>query len=422
MGFEIPAYSAVIARLPNARISLAAFGGVVYPLALIIEAPIIMLLSASTALCKDWGSYRRIRQYMMWAGAILTGLHAVVVFTPLFYVVVGRLIQVPAEVVEPTRIGLAIMLPWTWAIGYRRFQQGVMIRFGHSEAVGIGTLVRLAADALALGVCYFCGFLPGIAVATIAQIMGVLSEAVYAGIRVRPVLKKYVLPANSTTTLGWKAFAVFYVPLVLTSLLSLIWNPIGSAALSRMNAPLSSLAVWPVVTGLIFLLRTPGIAFNEVVVAMLDRPGSAVWLRRFSLILALTTSVIFLLFAATPLADWWFRQVSALPGDLADLARLGFWLGLPLPLLSVLQSWFQGAILHNRKTRAIPESLAIFLVIVLVLLGAGVIWNAIPGIYVAQGAFLVATVTQTAWLGWRSRTAFQTIEEESAMFLNRKKI
>ncbi len=412
MAIEIPALSAVIARLPNPRVNLAAFGGVVYPLSLIIEAPIIMLLSASTALCKDWDSYRRVRQYMMGAGAILTIIHAVVVFTPVYYFVVGRLIQVPSEIVEPARLGMAIMLPWSWAIGFRRFQQGVMIRFGHSEAVGIGTLVRLATDAVALGVGYSLGFLPGVAVAAISQIMGVLSEAIYAGFRVRPVLEKDVIPVQALTALSWKAFGLFYLPLALTSLLSLIWNPIGSAALSRMNEPLSSLAVWPVVTGLVFILRSPGIAFNEVVVAMLDRPGTAHWLSRFCVILAVGTTSIFLLLAATPLAGLWFQQVSALPSDLADLARKGFWLGLPLPIMSVLQSWYQGAVLHSRNTRAIPESLSVFLVVVLALLTAGVVWNGLPGLYIAMAAFLIANAAQTAWLWRRSRPAFRQVAQE----------
>jgi len=57
MAMELPALSAVVARLPNPQINLAAWGGVVFPVSLIIEAPIIMLLAASTALSKDMASY-----------------------------------------------------------------------------------------------------------------------------------------------------------------------------------------------------------------------------------------------------------------------------------------------------------------------------------------------------------------------------
>ena len=56
MGAELPALSAVVARLANPEINLAAYGGVVFPLALIFELPVIMLLAASTALSKDYDS------------------------------------------------------------------------------------------------------------------------------------------------------------------------------------------------------------------------------------------------------------------------------------------------------------------------------------------------------------------------------
>jgi hypothetical protein len=75
MGVEMPVISAVMARLANPEISLATHGGIVFPLALIIEAPVIMLLSASTALCKDWDSYQKIFRFMMIMGASLTVLH-----------------------------------------------------------------------------------------------------------------------------------------------------------------------------------------------------------------------------------------------------------------------------------------------------------------------------------------------------------
>src|SRR5512140_2162223 len=135
MAAELPAVSATVARLPDAEIHLAAFGGVVYQLALIIESPIIMLLPAATALCKDWASYRRIFNFMMITGALLTGLHILVAFTPLYSLVVVKMIGAPAEIIEPARLGLMIMLPWSWSIAFRRLNQGTLIRFGHSRAV-----------------------------------------------------------------------------------------------------------------------------------------------------------------------------------------------------------------------------------------------------------------------------------------------
>ena len=111
--------NAIVARLAEPRINLAAWGGVVFPIALIVEAPIIMLLSASTALSRDWDSYVKLRRFMMWAGAILTALHALTAFTPFYYVVAAGWIGAPDEIVEPARWGLMIMTPWAWSIAWR---------------------------------------------------------------------------------------------------------------------------------------------------------------------------------------------------------------------------------------------------------------------------------------------------------------
>lgn len=415
MGAELPALSAIVARLADPRINLAAYGGIVFPIALIIESPIIMLLAASTALSKDWSSYQKLRRFMMVTGAGLTGLHVLVAFTPLYYFVAGRLIGAPAEIIEPARIGLMIMTPWTWSIAYRRFNQGVLIRFGHSKSVGIGTAIRLSADILVLFAGYLLGSIPGIIVATTAVAAGVISEAIYVGIAVRPVIARELRPAPALEgQLTLRSFLDFYIPLAMTSLLILLVQPIGSASLSRMPHALASLAVWPVISGLIFMIRSLGVAYNEVVVALLDEPRSAQNLYRYTVWLAVITTLLLLLITATPLARIWFGQLSGLEADLVRLATLGMWLSLPLPALSVYQSWYQGVIVHSRRTRAITEAVLIFLVTATLILLAGVVWGGATGLYVGLAAFLVATLAQTVWLLLRSRAAVESVHARDA--------
>ena len=409
MGIEMPVITAVMARLANPEISLATHGGIVFPLALIIEAPVIMLLSASTALSKDWDSYQKIYRFMMILGGALTFLHVLVAFTPLYDLVVVKLLGVPDEIIESGRIGLQFMLPWTWSIAYRRFQQGVMIRFGHSQAVGVGTMVRLCTDVVVLGTGLMIGSIPGYIIGATSQGLSTLAEAIYSGIRVRPILKYQLKPAKKVENLTWKTFFAFYIPLALTSFLSLVWQPIGSAALSRMPRALDSLAVWSVVSGLIFMLRSLGLAFNEVVVALLDQPGSSKELRKFSTNLSISLVGLHFILAATPLALIWFSYVSGLPPSLVELARIGFWFGLPMPILSVFQSWYQGALLYSKNTRGIPESMAIFLVTVLIILGLGVSNGNFIGLYVGLIGFSIANFTQTIWLWARSRSIMQKL-------------
>jgi hypothetical protein len=411
MAVESPAVSAIVARLAEPEINLAAFGGLVWPLALIIESPILMLLSASTALSKDWDSYRRLRRFTMRTGAVLTALHVLITFTPLYHVVAVKLIGAPAEIVEPARRGLMVMIPWTWCVAYRRFNQGVLIRFGHSRAVGLGTLVRLSTDALVLAAGYLIGTIPGIAVAGSVLTAGVTSEAIYAGLRVRPVLRRQLRQAAPVEQpLTFRAFIAFYAPLAMTSLLNLLAEPIGSAALSRMPGALESLAVWPVVSGFTFLLRSLGYAYNEVVIALLDEPRAAHNLRRFMAFLAALTTGLLLVIAATPLATLWFGRVSALNPRLATLARWGLWIALPVPGLTALQTWYQGLIVHSRRTRGITEAVIVYLLANGTILWASVAWGQMTGLYVGLAAIGAGRLAQTAWLWYRSRPAMRAMQ------------
>ncbi len=415
MSAELPALSAVIARLPDPAVNLAAYGGVVFPLALIIESPIIMLLAASTALSKDWASYAKLRRFMRITSAVMTAVHVLIAFTPLYDLVVVGLIAPPPEIVEPARVGLMIMTPWTFAIAYRRFNQGVLIRFGHSRAIGLGTMIRLGSNVTTLIAGFLVGTLPGIAVATGAVAVGVMAEALYVGLRVQPVLRHQLRPAEPVKPpLTFYAMMAFYIPLALTSLLGLIIRPIGSAAISRMPDALASLAVWSVVQGLMFMVQSLGTAYNEVVVAMLDEPGAVRTLRRFAAILAVTTTAAMVLLAATSLSRVWFETISALPPALADMARVGLWLTLPLPAISALQSWFQGSIVNSRRTRGITEAVMVFMAVNGVILVAGVSWGQAAGLYVGLAAVVVASIAQTAWLAWRSRGAMRVILARAA--------
>ncbi|MFL7868149.1 MAG: hypothetical protein AB8I58_04935, partial [Anaerolineales bacterium] len=292
---------------------------------------------------------------------------------------------------------------------------GIMIRFGHTNIIGVGTGVRLVVDILVAGIGYFLG-LPGIVVATSAVASGVTAEAIYIGFRVQPVLNLDLkLAPTVQPALTYRAFFAFYIPLVMTSLLTLLIQPLGSAALSRMPRALDSLAAWPVVSGLIFMLRSMGVAFNEVVVALLDEPLSTKPLRRFTMLLSVVTTGALLLIAATPLSRLWLEKFSGLSPELATIARNGLWFGLLLPGLNSLQSWYQGALLNSGKTRGISEAVAVFLFASgLVLLG-GVSWNRIIGLYVGLGAFSFGMFSQTIWLWVRSRPVLRTLYERDAV-------
>ncbi|NLE74301.1 MAG: hypothetical protein GX604_06715 [Actinobacteria bacterium] len=404
MSFEGPAISAILARLAHPEISLAAYGGLILPLCFIIEAPIIMLLSASTALSRDIQSYKLLRSFMHIVSGCLTLAHTVVAFTPIYYLVAEGLIGAPEQIVEPARVGLMLTVPWTWAIAYRRFNQGVLIRFGYSLSVGTGTVIRLSTELTILGIAFAIGSISGAAVAAATLTLGVVAEAVYAGFKVRPVIRQDLCKAPPTRhPLTTKAMLNFYIPLSLTSVLLFLGNPLVSAALSRMPEAIHSLAVWPVVGAISFIVRSFGVGFSEVVIAVIERPGAIFVLRRFGVLIAGLSLGVFLLLAAPPLQSLWYGTMVGLSPPLVALMKRYLWLIAPLPLFAVAQSYFQGTILFSRRTRAITEAVIIFLVAAVAVLVAGVVRGTLVGLPVGLTALVAGEGLRTLWMWIRSR-------------------
>jgi len=412
MSLQRPLLAAVIARLPKARLNLAAYGGVIQPIRTLILAPGTMLLAASTALCKDLATYKKLYRFMMIMSAILTGIMALVAFTPLFNLVTVNILGTPEELLQLARWGLMISIPIGWGVAYRRFQQGVLIRNGFSGAVMAGTVIRLSGFALIMFAGYLIRTIPGTVVEAIAMVFGVWAEAVFAHVRVQPVLRNQVRHAPPGEPLTWRAFFNFYIPLVFTSLLNMIWSPISSAGINRMPRAVDSLAVLPVINGLAYLFRSFGLGLNEVVVTLLGRAGAPAKLRQFSLYVALITTGIFMVVTLTPIADFWFADVSALSPDLAQLAKSAILIAVPLPALSVLRSWSQGTLLFGRKTRGISEAIVVSLITLVVVLWGGVRWGEAPGIYIGVAGLMAANLTQALWLLLRSRPVLVNIAQK----------
>lgn len=88
-----------------------------------------------------------------------------------------------------------------------------------------------------------------------------------------------------------------------------------------MPEPLRSLAVLPVAVGLSFTFRSLGLAYQEVVVALVEKPGFARALLSFAFRPAFGTSFLLGLIAATPLSNLWFKVVVGLPSELAVLGK-----------------------------------------------------------------------------------------------------
>ena len=389
MAAEGPFLAAVIARLTDPEFNLAAHG-VAYAFAMLAEAPVIMIMSASTALVDDETSFRRLRRFIYALNALVTAGLLGFLIPPIYQFVMRDLIALPPDVARLTYVALWILVPWPSAIGYRRFYQGLLIRHGRTRLVAYGTLIRLTTMATTAIVLYTTVRPPGAYVGAAALACGVVAEGIGARLMARRVVTHLLSTRSATEAPSYRRILHFYYPLALTSLIGLALQPMLTFFMGRAPSPVESLAVFPVVYALSFVFRALGLSFQEAAIALAGpRMEHLTPVSRFGGVLALATSAGLAIIALTPLAHVWFQQVSGLPPELARFAILPTVLLIPLPGLSALQSLQRAILVIAKHTAPVTWATALEIGTVAVcfpLLTTVFHW---PGVVSAAAAFVV---------------------------------
>jgi len=363
MGLEGPFLAAVIARLPEPKFNLAAYG-VAFAFAILVEAPIIMIMSASTALVEDADSYRKLRNFTYTLNAVITGVMLVVLIPPTFTFIMQDLIGLPDPVARLTYVALLVLLPWPAAIGFRRFFQGLLIRAGLTRLVALGTVIRLVSMAATALVLYSGFSLPGAYVGAAALSVGVCAEALAARLmargRVRQLLRTPAADEFEGELLDYRRIVQFYYPLALTSVLALAVHPTVTFFMGQAHFPVESLAVLPVVNSLSFIFRAMGLSYQEVAIALLGKRFEHVdELGRFAVGLALASSLGLALIGFTPLARLWYQTISGLSAELTAFAITPTRILAPIPAFAVLLAFQRAILVQGRLTRPITVATAL---------------------------------------------------------------
>ncbi len=407
MALEGPILAATIARLPDPKINLAAHG-VAFAIAILIEAPVMMIMSAATALVRNRDSYRRLRLFAHGLNAFATALLCILLVPTVFRATALDLLNLPRPVADLTYGALWIFLPWPTAIGYRRFLHGVMIRAGKTRQVAAGTLLRLGAmggTALVLGRFFD---IPGAWVGAASLTAGVSAEAIAARCMAAETIRRTLATEGTgpsgASSLTYSGILAFYYPLALTSLIGLAAHPMLTFFMGRGRAPLESLAVFPVVHALSFLFRAPGLSYQEAVIALVGKdPDNSPAVSRFGTGLGLASSLGMALFAFTPLFGVWFETVSGLTPELAGYARVPAMILVPLPALAVRLSYQRAMLVLGRRTKPITGATSLEVAGIAVIF-AVVGWGLdLVGITAAVLAFLGGRMLSILYLHHASR-------------------
>ncbi|BBB32990.1 conserved hypothetical protein [Thermotomaculum hydrothermale] len=368
MSFEGPYTTAVIARLSDAKYNLAAYG-IAFSFALIVEAPIIMLMTASTALVKNRQSYKKLRNFTFLLNFLITLIMGIVLIPKVFNFITITLMGLEKRLAILVYHATALLLPWPAAIGFRRFYQGILIANNKTKRIAYGTVIRILTVIIStLLLANFTNF-KGVYVGAISLSFAVIFEAFVIYAMTYEIIKDRVLKTESDFNLTYGYLATFYIPLALTSFIALGVQPIVTFFVAKSRLALDSLAVLPVVTSFIFIFRSMGLSFQEVGVALMKYDDENFnTLKTFVFMLSVIVSFTLAAIMLTPARYLWFQKVAGLSPDLIPLAVQTASILVLLPALSILISWQRSVLVNAALTRHITYGTIVEFVSIVVLM------------------------------------------------------
>ncbi len=410
MAFEGPFIAAVIARMVDPKFNLAAYG-IAFSFALIIEAPIIMLMSASIALVGDSTAFFKLRRYTHLLNLIITLLMIALLTPPAFDFIAFRVLDLPADLAHLTHIATILLLPWPSAIGYRRFYQGILIRNKLTHLVGKGTFIRLCSMTLsALGAWHFLPSVSGAWVGSFALSAGVLMEAASIRYMARHVVRRLREPQSGAAPptgpgMSYLQITQFYYPLALSSILGLSAQPMITFFVGQSRFPIESLAVLPVISSVSFIFKSLGLSYQEVGVALLgDSLTGYRKIRTFAIRLGLTLVAALSLLAFTPLSRFWFSTVSGLSNELMQFSLVPLMIVTILPGLEVMISFQRSVLVNSKKTFPITIATAIEVAVIMLTLSGMIHWFDSTGAVAACTALLIGRIAAIGFLAFPFRS------------------
>jgi progressive ankylosis protein len=355
MALGDPLTTTTLAHLPDARTNLAAVG-VAKAIAIFCESPIIMLLHASNALAPTQVSRRALWQFTLIASSGMSLLLALTTIPVVFAIVGEGWLGVAPALSNPIRSILTILILWPFAIGWRRYFQGLLIHHGHSNAVAQAGLIRL----LTVGGILVGGFrlaANGATVAALSLVWGVIAEAVAVTYLARKLGATTPPELVSTPELPQDLAGVwkFYAPLGGTMMLG--WG--ARAALvgivARANDGSIALAAWPAAWGLVLVIANSTRMVQQIIIRNRKVLPDRV-LIMFAISVGIFCSLTLLSVSGTPAsaeAIGWFIGNDR---DLIARVRPVLLICAGMPLLVSIQNAMQGFLVSSGQTWGINQA------------------------------------------------------------------
>jgi hypothetical protein len=390
-----------LAHAPDSEVILAAFS-VMFSVALVVEAPVVMLVSASTALSRTRQAFWRLFHFMLALAGAVVAVGFLVSATPLYGWLVLRVMGIPPAVAEAARPALIIMSIWSFPVAWRRTLQGVLIAHNRTPLVTAATVVRLAALAGALLIGRWLMPDRMLIVSALAMQASVIAEAVVITAPALSVVRQLPNEAAGAAP-TWRGLVRFYQPLAIMMILRQAGRPILNAGLAAARLPQRSLAAWSVAWSLALLPFGVTMGLEQVAIAKSTSPAAAARVRRFIWGVGLSLAAGLVLVTSEPLVHVSVGLLFDLSPQIEPLVVVALrWMAV-LPLLQSLQGLLRGTAIAEERTPDARAAVAVSLSVVALVALAGPRLGSWIGVTIGGVAAAVSALSEVGWLSWRER-------------------
>jgi hypothetical protein len=298
------------------------------------------------------------------------------------------------------RLSLFIGAIFPLFVGYRRINHGVLVYAGKSKLVSLTSFVRVFVLAFSLLSFYYLGSsLSGNTIVAISVALSYFLETVASDLLVRKYALNYL--TKNPSSLIVKSAWVFCSPMILSSLISQLMLPVGAAVLFRLPQAQLSLVIWPAVSGFLQLARTPGSALIELTASIGDNPENFSKIEKFTFKIGLVLLTLLLIFAFTPLANFYFGRLGGLNPEYANFAAHTMMFAVFFPALETRLWYLTGAAYALKMTKLGAHATIIATSLGLFLYAIAIRQSYIPGAVFVVLMWTAGTIAESSYFKYR---------------------
>ncbi len=362
--------NAGVARAGDPEISLAAYA-LARSLVRLIENPVMMVRQTVASLVVDKKSFERVQQFIYLITFMVTGLIAILGFTPAGFYVFRSLMGASEEVARQSHLALSILFLLPIAAVTRNLYHGVAILSRRTVMVPQSSLLRLITmSALIFSLALYTE-LPGAFSASISFVGAFIIEALVMRWRAKPLLQTEVMfITEQDSVLSFRDIGYFFLPLVITTFVATAFGPLINISLARSISPILALAAFSVGSALGDLCVAPLNMLHQCSLAftLKGEPETYRIIKRFTFIFSLCASSLLAVVSWSSMGWFLLESVIGVSGDVTRMALGVMQVKVLLPLVIGWRQYLWGIFMQQKMTKLIGSGKAINLVALVAIL------------------------------------------------------